>query len=283
MKKAALIMSFLLTVCSFTACGNTEEKSSEGAEKTAVTTSAEETTEAETTTEAEETEEETTEADTTEAEDKDAEKDSEETTAADSDSDSSDEDNSKLAAAENTDFKRGVVDGDVYTSEYGGIKFKAPEGWTFAKDDYILSLMNIGLDVLGDDTAMTKAMLDQVAIYDALCMDQTTGQNIIIEYENLAKEVPDPDKFTMNDYFDAIDKMLTTMSTVSYKRAGEPEEVTLAGQTYTKVVYTADYSGQTIEQTYYARRVGKFMQAIAMSGTSGEDMTKFENCFEALS
>ena len=263
MKKAALFTALLLTLCSFTACG--DDSSSEKSDKSNSSSSTEETT-AEKEDEAETTEAEgSTEEDTTEADD--------ETT-------------SQPAAAENTDFKRGSVDGDVYTSDFAGIKFTAPEDWTFAGDDYILSMMNISLDNVGDDLAVNKAILDQVAIYDAMCVDQSTGANVIIEFENLAKEVPNPDKYTVDDCIESLDKQLSAMSAIEYEKKST-ETVTLADQEYTRVIYKADVnangSSTTMEQVFYVRREGKFLVCIiASNGQSNEDMTTFEKNFEAL-
>ena len=260
MKKAALFTALLLTLCSFTACG--DDSSSEKADKSNSSSSTEET-----------TAEKETEAETTEA-------DEENTTESD------DEKTSQPAAAENTDFKRGTVDGDIYTSDFAGMKFTAPEGWTFAGDDYILSMMNISLDTVGDDLAVNKAILDQVAIYDAMCVDQKTGANVIIEFENLAKEVPDPDKYTVDDCIESLDKQLSAMSAIAYEKKST-ETVTLADQEYTRVIYKADVNANgistTMEQVFYVRREGKFLVCIiASNGQSNEDMTTFEKNFEAI-
>ena len=260
MKKAALFTALLLTLCSFTACG--DDSSSEKADKSNSSSSTEET-----------TAEKETEAETTEA-------DEENTTESD------DEKTSQPAAAENTDFKRGTVDGDVYTSDFAGMKFTAPEGWTFAGDDYILSMMNISLDTVGDDLAVNKAILDQVAIYDAMCVDQKTGANVIVEFENLAKEVPNPDQYTIDDCIESLDKQLSAMSAIAYEKKST-ETVTLADQEYTRVIYKADVNANgistTMEQVFYVRREGKFLVCIiASNGQSNEDMTTFEKNFEAI-
>ena len=260
MKKAALFTALLLTLCSFTACG--DDTSSEKSDKSNSSSSTEET-----------TAEKETEAETTEA-------DEENTTESD------DEKTSQPAAAENTDFKRGTVDGDVYTSDFAGMKFTAPEGWTFAGDDYILSMMNISLDTVGDDLAVNKAILDQVAIYDAMCVDQKTGANVIVEFENLAKEVPNPDQYTVDDCIESLDKQLSAMSAIAYEKKST-ETVTLADQEYTRVIYKADVNANgistTMEQVFYVRREGKFLVCIiASNGQSNEDMTTFEKNFEAI-
>lgn len=261
MKKIALTLAFLLTLCSFTACGN-DSSSEKKSDSSSVETTTEESTEAETT-------EEASESTTTAADEEEA------TTKADAEEKGTE-------AAEGNGLTRGTVEGNVYTSEFAGIKFTAPEGWTFAKDDYILSMMNISLDTLGDDLAVNKALLDQAVIYDALCMDQKTGANIIFEYENLAKEVPDPDKYTMDDIIASFDKQLAAITAIKYEKI-EADKVTIAGQEYEKLVYHADYNSISMDQVFYIRREGNLVFCIiASNGQSGEDMTVYEKNIEAL-
>ena len=261
MKKIALTLAFLLTLCSFTACGN-DSSSEKKSDSSSVETTTEESTEAETTEEASEST--TTAADEEEAATK------------------ADAEDKGTEAAEGNGLTRGTVEGNVYTSEFAGIKFTAPEGWTFAKDDYILSMMNISLDTLGDDLAVNKALLDQAVIYDALCMDQKTGANIIFEYENLAKEVPDPDKYTMDDIIASFDKQLAAITAIKYEKI-KADKVTIAGQEYEKLVYHADYNSISMDQVFYIRREGNLVFCIiASNGQSGEDMTVYEKNIEAL-
>lgn len=261
MKKIALTLAFLLTLCSFTACGN-DSSSEKKSDSSSVETTTEESTEAETT-------EEASESTTTAADEEEA------TTKADAEEKGTE-------AAEGNGLTRGTVEGNVYTSEFAGIKFTAPEGWTFAKDDYILSMMNISLDTLGDDLAVNKALLDQAVIYDALCMDQKTGANIIFEYENLAKEVPDPDKYTMDDIIASFDKQLAAITAIKYEKI-KADKVTIAGQEYEKLVYHADYNSISMDQVFYIRREGNLVFCIiASNGQSGEDMTVYEKNIEAL-
>ena len=260
MKKLSLTLAFVLALCSFTGCGS--DSSSDKADKKDSSSTVEETT-----AEAETTEESTEDSTDDEKEESTTDADSEETTS---------------SGDENSDFTRGKIEDDVYTSDFAGIKFTAPEGWTFAKDDYILSMMNIGLDVMGDNAAFNKALLDQAVIYDALCMDQTTGANILFEYENLAKEVPDPSKYTLDDVIAAFDKQLAAIDSIKYEKI-ESDTATIAGQEYTKLVYKAEMGTISMEQVFYIRREGDLVFCIiASNGQSGEDMTKYEANIEAL-
>ena len=264
MKKIALTLAFILTLCSFTGC---KDKKSEKADKS--TSSSKSETTDETTTEAEATE--------AEGNSKNADE-NKENNSDDNEDDPQEEDNDDI------NFKRGKIEDGVYSNEFADIKFAAPEGWTFADDEYILKMMNISLDKIGDDTAITQELLDQAVIYDAFCMDQTTGKNIIFEFENLEKEVPNPDEYTMDDIIAAFDQQLAAIDAIEYKKV-KTDTTTIAGKEYTRLVYQADMGGViSIEQVFYIRRDGNLVFCIiASNGQSGEDMTTYEDKFETLS
>lgn len=189
------------------------------------------------------------------------------------------------AAASQSDssgFQRGTVENGVYTSEFAGLTFTAPEGWEYASDEYIASLMNIGLDVTGNNNDFTKAMLEQTTIYDALCMEKSTGKNIIIAYENIAKEVPDASTFTVDEYLDAVEVQLLASSSMICNKNGNRERVIIGGEEYVKQAFFTEYAQTDIktEQVYYARKVGNFMLGFIMSsGNTSDDMTVYEENF----
>ena len=45
---------------------------------------------------------------------------------------------------------RGVVEDEVYTSAYAGLAFTAPEGWGYATDDQLASMMDLSMDAMAD-------------------------------------------------------------------------------------------------------------------------------------
>lgn len=183
-----------------------------------------------------------------------------------------------------TDFERGVVQNNVYISNFAGLKFTAPEGWEFANDEYIASMMNIGLEVTDNDNDLTKAMLEQTTIYDAVCMEQSTGKNIIIMYENIAKEVPDPATFTADDYLDSVEQQYDSMENVTITSNSDREYVDINGNEYIKKPVHIKYDEMDIEaeQVYYVRKVGNYMLGIiASSGSTSDDMSVYEENFDA--
>lgn len=213
------------------------------------------------------------------------------------DNDLSDEDSSQVQKDDEADedllsseaqpvnmgIERGSVRNGVYTSDFANLKFTAPEGWEFASDEYIASMMNISLEVTGNNNDLTKTILEQTTIYDALCKEQSTGKNILIMYENIAKEVPDPTNFTVDDYVDAVEKQFDSMTNLTFTKKSSREYVIINGEEYLKQVLTVKYDQMNYEteQIYYARKVGNFMLAIiASSGTTSDDMSVYEKNFE---
>ena len=76
------------------------------------------------------------------------------------------------------DFSRGVTDGQVYTSEFAGFSYTAPEGFRYYDDSEIATIYGLTEELLGENAAET-------VVYDAYCVD-TAGNNISINYENLS-------------------------------------------------------------------------------------------------
>lgn len=259
MKKTTLklTMAFLLAVCTLTGCGNSSssDKKSDKKDKAETTTVAEATTE-----KATEKEEETT-AEKTEA-DKDA----------------------TPSAAEGTDFKRGVVEGNVYTNEFAGFKLTAPDGWKFADDEVILQMMNLGAETAYSNNAdAVKKIVEQATISDALCMNSSSTQNITISYENLNKNIALSTDTTVEDYYSILERQLAAVPTITYTKTAGPETVTMAGKDFLKATFKAEMNNLELEQAYYLRREGDFILAISCTAYNmDEDISTFESYFSAL-
>ncbi len=256
MKKSALklTMAFLLAVCTLTGCGDaSSDKSSDKETKTEATTVAEET-----------TEESTTEAST------------EEETTTSTDTDAS-------PAAEGTDFKRGVVDGNVYTNEFAGIKLTAPDDWKFADDETILQMMNLGAETAYSDNAdLVKKIVEQATISDALCMNSTSTQNITITYENLNKNIVLNTDTTAEDYYSILETQLAAITSIKYTKKSGPETIQMAGKDFLKAVFKAEMNNMELEQAYYLRREGDFILLISCTAYNmDDDISTFENYFSA--
>ena len=266
MKKSTLkiTLAFMLSLCSLTACGNSSESDKKSDKKESVTTTAV-------------SEETTTEADTTAAEEDTTEA---ETTEASTDKNSA----STPAAGEGTNFKRGTVEGNVYTSEFGGFKLTAPDDWKFATDEQILQVMNIGANAVYSDKAdAALEIANQATISDAICMNSSSTENITISYENLAKNVALPDDASAEDYFAIADRQFALIPSMKYTKVSGPENTTLGGNEYLRAVYDVDYGNITLKQAYYVTRVDDFINVISVTSYAPDkDILSYEELFSAI-
>lgn len=254
--KKIFIMAIILGLSVMTACSDTEKNSMEPEKMSSVSESADD----------------NNEISDTENEDEEEGSDS--------------EDEADKSEVSDEVFIRGEVIDDVYYSEFNNIKMSAPEGWYFVSEDYILSLMGIGLEITGGSEVINQQLLEQVSIYDMLVQNPVTGENILIMYENLKKELLNPDSISEEDYVDILRSQLEKLPGVTYSDLSDVKRVTIAGESYISCSHKATYEtmGSSCVQNYYIRKVGDFMMAIvASSGPECEDMTAYEKYFEAIS
>lgn len=240
MKKFAVLLALMMSLCSLASCGDSKKSSKSDKNSSSVTESDE-----------------------------------------NKNTDSDDDDEGESAEG----FERGSVSGKTYTSEFGGIKFTAPSEWVYSTDEQILSMMNIALDVTGNDNELTKQLLEQAVIYDAQAMNVTTGENVIIMYENLRKEGINPDTITAEGYLDIVKSQLENMSGVTYSDFSDYEKVRLGNKEFLRFKLTSTYGtlNYSCSQIQYVRKTGDFIMAIIVSsGAEKRDMTVYEDCFEAI-
>ena len=275
-KKIAFIMSLVMCGSMFTACGSSDDSSS--SKQSSTTSSA--------STEAS-SEEDTTEAEDEDKDDEDEEKTTENSivkpTAADDEDEEEDTTSDSHKAAEGTDYERGVVENGVYHSDYADLTFETPDGWTELTEEQLLNMMNLGLELTGNEDMMNEELMKQSAIYDYSARD-VNGGNIAIMYENLKVSMGSlADSMDEETYLTSVQKQLQGVSGVTYDDLTGPEEVELCGNTYYKISHKATYDimgGYTVSQNYYVRKIDDFMLLILLtSGADGEDMDKYEQNF----
>ena len=285
-KKIAFIMSIVMMGSMFTGCGSSDDSSSSSrsSKKSSASTSEasdeeddeeeaskskkeKKTTEAETETETEEeTEAETEEEKIIELPTKD-ENAAEPTT-------------EEKSAAKGTSYKRGEVKDGVFHSDYLGIDFKTPEGWSELSEAQMFSIMNVGLEITGNSDLIDEALLEQAMIYDYAAKSPGNG-SITFSLENLKKEnAALAASYTEEDYIEALNQQLKNVNSITFEEVTSPEKIELCGNTYYKVHQKASYGGSKLNQAYYIRKLDDFMVLLVFtSGADGEDMTKYEANF----
>ena len=160
MKKMIATVLTMMMVFSVTACGNNAEDTRDVTDETVI----------EEVNESEDADAEVTE-DDAEAEDADAEVETD---------------------AEEQDGAFGVVDGDVYTNAFFGIKLNAVEGYSFLGDDVIAQLGYMSAEVLGNDE-IAEAMESGEAVTDCVLADETFDNSVNVTLSSVDAEATQDD------------------------------------------------------------------------------------------
>lgn len=175
----------------------------------------------------------------------------------------------------NKTVTRGVISDDKYTSAYSGLSFTKAARWRFMSDKELSDAMNAGSEILDQDS-FEQALATVATVYDMMAMDETTGNNIIISYENL--ELSNSTSITLEAYMDAVEKQLTAQSGFSVT-IGEKKTVSLCGNSYYRTECTMVYNGITMSQFYYLRKLDKYMNGIIITVVDGTDISTIEAMF----
>lgn len=171
-------------------------------------------------------------------------------------------------------FSRGTVDGSTYTNTFAGLKFTAPEDWTFSTEEEIDAMMGLSMDEM-DASTLEKKYAEMVTIYDMVAT-APDGVNIIIMYQNLGM-VPGGSSMTEQDYADVFIEQLP--SQVSDITIGEVYTTEMAGKTFT-VIPASVYDGLMF-QDYYLLKVDKYIAVICFTNVEEPAATGLADYFTA--
>ena len=157
---------------------------------------------------------------------------------------------------DSSDLIPGETDGDVFKSDYSGLEFTKPSGWSFYSTDQLYELMDIGADALDIEISeYQKEVAKLTMVYDMMAVS-LSGDNVQIIYENL---VPTRStKITEEQYLDNVAMGLENMGYT----VGDSGETKLSGITYCYIEASNVVSGKEINQVYYARKTGNYMSGV---------------------
>ncbi|MBE6753438.1 MAG: glycoside hydrolase family 3 protein [Ruminococcaceae bacterium] len=158
-------------------------------------------------------------------------------------------------AAIGTAYKKGVVDGNVYTNEYASITCRLPEGYKMADEYFLQTISEQDMEAAGN---IEKDRLRESAkIFDGYVQGSAMGEFVSFEFINTKLGVPNAKDYTPDDYIDDKNAMIERINNpfgteFSY---GEREKVIICGEEYTKEVIFATNSGMEMHGYTYARRL----------------------------
>ena len=169
---------------------------------------------------------------------------------------------------------RGTINGNVYTNESTGITLTIPDSMIFATDNEIAELQNLSKDIITNGENIFEAA-KLTSFIDVMANDPYTGNNLNITYEDLSKSFSS--NITTQQYTDLLKQQLSATG-LSYT-FGEVSEITLGGETYTKLLAQTEYMGIPMTQGLYVRKLGNYMIAIAITVVGGNDLSPYEAMF----
>ena len=149
---------------------------------------------------------------------------------------------------EDPTFTRGTVDGQAYTSEFAGLQYTAPEGWTYLSDEEIAKLNGITAAVGDEDFAaqLEENLESGMQVQDMQVMS-TDGKSVSVV---MAKMNGDGQTVDMAAFADAtVEGMVSTYQSMGMEDAaatrgtveiaGEScEAISLQGTLLNVLVYT---------------------------------------------
>lgn len=177
------------------------------------------------------------------------------------------------AAAEGTAFRKGVSNGNVYTSEYAGFKFTAPTDTSFLNEDNLYTYYYMPARVMTDE----EKKVYFTGIADAVGTYANAEGRVEVKFINTKLRYPDTPNMSeesfLNDYLES------GLAGTVYTYVSGPEIVTLGGKDY----YMMRTENNGYSNNVYVRRIDEnFIVEILASGSAVADEADFAGRFEAV-
>ena len=197
-----------------------------------------------------------------------------------SDTDSTNENETQTNTdTENNELVFGEISENVYTNSFAGLSFTLPDGWTFATESELEQMMGAGSEAIyGDDQQAAVEYAMSATIYDMMAQNADDGSNIIVMLENTSM-YEGGTEITEEEYLAALKNSLDLSTTVTYIISDTVTKATINDSEYTVLESEIEGYGGAY-QTYYVRRIGKFMLCICFTGYEVNPGSVMQGYFE---
>jgi hypothetical protein len=186
-------------------------------------------------------------------------------------------DSENAGNAEDNELVLGEIDADTYTNSFAELSFTLPEGWEYATETELEEMMGSGSEVIfGDDQQAAMEYAMSATVYDMMAQKTDDGANIIVMLENTAMYEGGTD-ITEEEYLAALEQSIASAQT-SYSFADTTSKVTVNDFEYT--VLESEIVGYSAYQSYYVRRIGKYMLCICFTGYEANPGSAMQGYFE---
>ncbi len=161
----------------------------------------------------------------------------------------------------NAAVDRGSWDGDVFTSKFASLRFTKPDGWTAVSEEELASLMGIAKDILDEENKWIIESAKLKVIFDMVARDEITGNNVIVQYENLLSN-PVAASMSGTEYLELLKKQMESLDEMDYS-FDVPYSAAIAEIDFTGI--HASEAGLGYEQYFYVRKQESYMVTIIVS------------------
>lgn len=182
----------------------------------------------------------------------------------DSDKDDSDNDSEVTAKA----YEKGAIDGQVWSSDYLGLKFTAPEGWGYLTDEQMNTLLGQGADNMTAD----KSQLDNAiasTIYEFMAVKTDKSASVGICAENVPATIKNGEQFLKE-----LKNTMTSYSKVKYTFK-DADEITVGDVKLNGVMAEAENG---IIQAYYSFVKGDRAVSVIITTQKESDIQSLVDC-----
>ncbi len=183
---------------------------------------------------------------------------------------------STLPSPDDGVMARGTWDGNVYTNEDVALRFELPDGWTYYSDEQLADLMGVDNDLLADEDRWLLEAAQLTTVYDMMAINETTGANVVVVYENL-KMTPGGTDATIDQYIEAVKMQMEQIASFDYEFVSTIS-ADIAGNSY-KGISMAEKSYGFTSDSYY-RLQDDYLIGVtvtAMGDTSAADILAYFN------
>ena len=174
----------------------------------------------------------------------------------------------------------GKVSGNKYESEFIGLGFKLPSGWTFYSEEQIRELNNATADMMDDK--YTEQIKKADVIYDMMAVNSQTGYNVGINLEKasaLGAAVTSEETYVKNGMTNLKDALESAGATnVTTKQT----KVTIAGESLHAIEVTCKMQGVSIYEVVACKKIGKYYACIAITTTGSNETDSVLSQFYSL-
>lgn len=171
-------------------------------------------------------------------------------------------------------YKPGETSGDVFTSEWIGIKFTKNDDYIYATDEELLEMLNASADAYYEDKETGKQLVDYAKANSVIEMmaSSLNGDNILLMTEKLPLS-----NMTMDQYIESFSKQMDGRGMNFDGRSTK----SFAGKEFTLMKYSLDI-GITLYQDYYLYKQENRMVAIIVTYFDTETRDMLLGSFEEI-